>query len=81
MATKKPDTDEILNHRKRMARLEEEAMGTMASTSAAPAGPSSESGGGMSQASFSGYPGRGAGRGQRPSREELEKKMAAKKAK
>lgn len=56
-------------------------MAGMEGTAAAPRAPSAESGGGMSQAQFSGYSGRGAGRGQRPSREELERQMAAKKAK
>ena len=78
---KKPEIDEMFNAKKRMVRLEEEAMGTMTSAEAAASGSSAEAGGGMSQAQFSGYKGRGQAPTARPSEAELEARLAAKKAK
>lgn len=78
---RKAEIDEMFNARKRMVRLEEEAGIGMSSADAASSAPSAESGGGMSQAQFSGYKGRGQAPTARPSEADLEAKIAAQKAK
>lgn len=73
MATMKPDPNEIINPRRRIARQEQEAgLDSPAPTVVDQSTKKTE----MSQADFSGYKG---GRAARPSEAELESRIAAKK--